>query len=252
MRMAKKHKKHQEHENHERWLVSYADFITLLFAFFVVMYATSTSNEEKQKEFEDSIKLNLHLVGRGGSDGDSSDSIGALMAELEMPVGNFPKKGGPRETEDYVERSLEKSMDKEQKKKAIQDVYHDAVGVRIALAASTFFPEGSAKLKMSSLESLDKVAEVLKTNQKRIIVEGHTDDIPIADNSFPSNWELAGGRASAVVRYLVKYHKMDPKRFVALSYGDQKPVVPNDTDEHRAMNRRIEIFIVTDSSKLDI
>ncbi|MGE9745242.1 OmpA family protein [Bdellovibrio bacteriovorus] len=249
--MAKKHRKHEEHENHERWLVSYADFITLLFAFFVVMYATSTSNEEKQKEFEDSVKLSLHLVGRGGSDADPN-SIGSIIGELEMPVGNFPKKGGPGEVEDYVERSLDKSMDSAQKKLAIQDVYHDAVGVRIALAASTFFQEGSAKLKPEALKSLDKVADVLKTHKKRIIIEGHTDDLPIAGTLFPSNWELAGGRASAVVRYLVKVHQMDPKRFVSLSYGDQKPVVPNDSDEHRAMNRRIEIFIVTDSSKVEI
>lgn len=247
--MAVKHRKHEEHENHERWLVSYADFITLLFAFFVVMYATSTANEEKQKEFEDSIKLNLHLVGSGGE--SRSNAIEEAIAELVMPVGNYPRKGGPQEVEDFVERSLDKSMG-DQKKQAIQDIYHDSVGVRIALAASTFFPEGSAKLKVSALESLDKVADVLKTNKRRIIIEGHTDDVPISDKSFPSNWELAGGRATAVVRYFVKYHNLDPKRFVAISYGDQKPIVPNDNSEHRSMNRRIEIFIITDDKKVEI
>lgn len=250
--MARRHKKHEEHENHERWLVSYADFITLLFAFFVVMYATSTENETKQKEFEDSIKLNLHLTSGGGGSGAQGSAIEETIAELEMPVGNYPRKGGPQEVADFVQRSLDKSMDRDQKRQAIQDIYHDAVGVRIALAASTFFPEGSAKLKMSALSSLDKVADVLKTNQRRIIVEGHTDDIPITGPLFPSNWELAGGRASAVVRYFVKYHKLDPKRFVAISYGDQKPIVPNDNDEHRSMNRRIEIFIVTDDKKAEI
>lgn len=249
--MAGLRKKHEEHENHERWLVSYADFITLLFAFFVVMYATSSANEEKQKKFEDSIKLNLHLVGAGGS-GPKGSEIDEALGELVMPLGSFPKKGGPREAEDYVERSLDKSMTGDQKKQAIQDIHHDSVGVRIALAASTFFPEGSSKLKMSSLDSLDKVAEVLKSNSKKIIIEGHTDDIPISGGQFPSNWELAGGRASAVVRYFVKYHQLDPKRFVAISYGDQKPIVPNDNDEHRAQNRRIEIFIVTEEQKLEI
>lgn len=249
--MAKKRKKHEEHENHERWLVSYADFITLLFAFFVVMYATSTANEEKQKEFEESIKLNLRLAGNGSSN-SNGNAIEDAIAELVMPVGNYPKKGGPQEVEDFVERSLDKSMDGQQKKQAIQDIYHDSVGVRIALAASTFFPEGSAKLKMSALTSLDKVADLLKTNKKRIIIEGHTDDVPIAGQLFPSNWELAGGRATAVVRYFVKYHNLDPKRFVALSYGDQKPIVPNDNDEHRSMNRRIEIFIITDDKKVEI
>ncbi|HWU43131.1 MAG TPA: OmpA family protein, partial [Bdellovibrio sp.] len=226
------------------------DFITLLFAFFVVMYATSTANEEKQKTFEDSIKLNFHMMGKGGTD-QNGETIENTMAELVMPVGNFPRKGGPREVEDYVERSLDKSLGGE-KKKSIQDVYHDAVGVRVALTASTFFPAGSAKLKMSSLPALDKVAEILKTTDKRIIIEGHTDDTPIEDSQFPSNWELAGGRASAVVRYFVKYHKLDPKRFISISYGDQKPIVPNDSDEHKAMNRRIEILIVTDEKKVEI
>lgn len=247
----RKNRKHEEHENHERWLVSYADFITLLFAFFVVMYATSNANSEKQKDFEDSIKLNFHLMGKGGSD-ENSDSIENSLAELVMPLGSFPKKGGSREAADYVERSLDKSMSGDQKKAAIQDIYHDAVGVRVALTASTFFQPGSAKLKMSALPSLDKVAEVLKSNDKRVIIEGHTDDTPIEDSQFPSNWELAGGRASAVVRYFVKYHKLDPKRFVSISYGDQKPMVPNDTDEHKSMNRRIEILIVTDDKKAEI
>ncbi|MNK96477.1 Motility protein B [compost metagenome] len=246
--MSSKRKRHEEHENHERWLVSYADFITLLFAFFVVMYATSSANEEKQKSFEDSIKLNFHLVGQGGTD-KQGNTIEDTLADLEMPVGAFPRKGGPREVQDYVERSLDKSMDGDEKKKSIQDIYHDAVGVKISLAASTFFTPGSAKLRAGALSSLDKLAEILKSNDRRIIIEGHTDDTPMQDSQYPSNWELAGGRSSAVVRYLVKVHKMDPKRFVSLSYGDQKPIVPNDTEEHKAMNRRIEIFIVTDPSK---
>lgn len=251
MLKTRKNRKHDEHENHERWLVSYADFITLLFAFFVVMYATSSQNEGKEKEFEDSIKLNFHMVGRGGTDSDPNDIQNAL-AELVMPLGSFPKKGGPREAQDYVERSLDKSMSSADKKAAVQDIYHDAVGVRVALTASTFFQPGSAKLKVEALPSLDKVADILKSNDKRVIVEGHTDDSPIEGALYPSNWELAGGRSTAVVRYLVKVHKLNPKRFVSISYGDQKPIVPNDTDEHKAMNRRIEILIVTDDSKAEI
>lgn len=243
-------KRHEEHESHERWLVSYADFITLLFAFFVVLYATSNVNIEKQKDFEESIKVELKFTGRGsGGEGSALDQV---MAELIMPIGNFPRSGGPKEVADYVERSLDKSMEGDQKKKAIQDIYHDGVGVRIALAASTFFNPGSAKLKFTSLKSLDKVAEVLKSHDRRIIVEGHTDNVPISGNQFASNWELAGNRASAVVRYLVKYHNLNPKRFISISYGDQKPIVPNDTSEHKAMNRRIELFIITDDKKVEI
>ncbi|WP_413559337.1 flagellar motor protein MotB [Bdellovibrio sp. HCB209] len=250
--MSQKRKKHEEHVNHERWLVSYADFITLLFAFFVVMYATSNANENKQKDFEQSIKLNFHLVGKGGTD-QNGNAIDAAIAELDIPVGNFPKKGGPVEAADYIERALNKAMSKEDQKKDIQDVYHDSVGVRVSLTASSFFTPGSSKLRLSSLPALEKVAAIIGASNKRIIIEGHTDDTPIApDAQYPSNWELAGDRASAVVRYMIKYHNLDPKRFVAISYGDQKPIVPNDSEEHKAMNRRIEILIVTDNSKVGI
>ncbi|MNY41932.1 Motility protein B [compost metagenome] len=87
---------------------------------------------------------------------------------------------------------------------------------------------------------------MLKQTNKRLIIEGHTDDTPINDPAIPSNWELAGQRASSVIRYFIKYHQMDPKRFTAISYADLKPVAPNDSEEHRALNRRIEIMIVTD------
>ncbi len=244
-----KKKSHEEHENHERWLVSYADFITLLFAFFVVMYATSNADVEKQKKLEDSIKVQFHLVGAAGSgSGDKARDLEQEVMNLIIPSGAFPEKGGPREAQDYVERNLQKG----EKKQGVQDIYHDAVGVRIALAASTFFPEGSAKLKASALATLDKIAEILKSTDKRIIIEGHTDDTPIGGNQFPSNWELAAGRAGSVIRYFSKVHQMDPKRFVALSYGDQKPIVPNDTEEHKSQNRRIEIFIVTDPKNSEI
>jgi len=244
--------KHEEHENHERWLVSYADFITLLFAFFVVMYATSNNNEEKQKKFEESVRENLKLSGPGNagrSDGSSpsSFSLNELVPELNTPLTSFPRQGGPKEVEDYVDRSLDKTMSKEERKKSISGLRHDTMGVRISLAASSFFPMGSAKLKYSSLKSLDRVAELVKESGRKIIVEGHTDDTPVAGGVFESNWELASLRATSVVRYLIKYHKVDPKNLAAISYADQKPIAPNDTEEGRAKNRRIEVFISSEN-----
>jgi chemotaxis protein MotB len=247
----KKHR-HEEHENHERWLVSYADFITLLFAFFVVMYATSNVNEGKQKNFEDSIKTKFKLVAVTAGEGKKANSIDDALEELHTPVLELSQHAGAAETADYVERSLDKSMSASQKKSLIQNITHDAIGARVALASSSFFQSGSAKLKIDALSALDKVAEVLKSNDRKIIVEGHTDDTPISDSQFPSNWELAGTRASAVIRYLTKVHKIAPQRMVSISYGDQKPLVPNDTEENRAQNRRIEILIVTDNAKVSL
>jgi chemotaxis protein MotB len=244
--MARK-KKHEEHENHERWLVSYADFITLLFAFFVVLYATSTQNQEKEKKFEDSIRAEFKLVGAGGANSQN----GGMMGQIIDPIDAFQQRNiGNGELEDYVQRILQKNMTEEERKLAIGGLRHDSVGVRISLAAATFFPTGSSKLRLPALRSLDKVADLLKTSKNRLIVEGHTDDQPIAGGNIDSNWELASLRATSVVRYLIKYHGIDPKRLAAISYADQKPLVPNDSEEHRQKNRRIEILIVnTDESK---
>lgn len=241
-------KRHEESESHERWLVSYADFITLLFAFFVVMYATSQADEEKQKEFEKSIQINLHLQGQGGE--KVNDSMALALAELSAPVSAiFPQSGSQKEIQGYIEDQIDKKTDKDSVK-LIRDIYHDGVGVKITLAATSVFEEGSAKLQRSALKSLDTLASVLKETDKKLIVEGHTDNIPVKTADFSSNWELSAARANAVIRYLTKVHTLDGGRFIAMAYGENKPLVPNDTSERRALNRRIEIQIVTNEKGL--
>jgi chemotaxis protein MotB len=246
-------KRHEEHENHERWLVSYADFITLLFAFFVVMYATSTNNVDKQKEFENSVRVNLRLTSGGaekssGPVPDAGEIIAEHLQGTEDPQ-TFPKQGKSAEAADYTARYLNKQINADAQKALGLQVRHDAVGVRVSLAASAMFPEGEFKMKRSALETLNKLGELLKQTDKKIIIEGHTDDQPAASDKFASNWELGSLRATSVVRYLIKYQNIDPKRMAAISYADQKPLVPNDTPEHRAENRRIEVLIVTDETK---
>lgn len=242
--------RHEEHENHERWLVSYADFITLLFAFFVVLYATSNADREKQKEFEDSVKASLKIVavGMGGGQQTAGDANTNIVPELVNPIDGFPRRGGPAEVQDFIERQIKQNFGKDELAKAGIETRRDALGARISLSAAAFFPSGEAKLKKSSLEALDKVAEILKKADRRIVVEGHTDNQAIRSAEFPSNWELASLRATSVVRYLVKYHSLDPGRLSATSYADQKPVAANDNEEDRAKNRRIELLITGEES----
>ncbi|MBC7420907.1 MAG: OmpA family protein [Bdellovibrio sp.] len=239
----------EEHENHERWLVSYADFITLLFAFFVVMYATSTNNQEKQKSFENSVRVNFKLEGSGGGAGtgaDKGEAGGENSADVIIPMEGFPPRGGPGETQEYVSRFMEKKLDKSDKEK-IQDLRHDAMGVRIALASSQFFNPGGTKIKVGALPALDKLAALLQETDRKIIIEGHTDNTPVSkDAPFESNWELASLRATSIVKYLIKYHQMDPKRLAAISYADTRPLKSNDSEEGRSQNRRIEIYLVLD------
>lgn len=243
-------KRYEEPENHERWLVSYADFITLLFAFFVVMYATSTSNIDKQKEFENSVRVNLKLGAAAAEKSphaapDAGEIIAEYIQGKDGGPESFPQKGSSAEAADYATRYLSKQMDAVTKKELGLEVHHDAMGVRVSLAASSVFPEGEFKMKRSSLKLLNQLGDLLGQTNKKILIEGHTDDQPISSPTVASNWELASLRATSVVRYFIKYQNMDAKRLAAISYADQKPVAPNDTPENRAKNRRIEILILT-------
>lgn len=248
----KRKSQHEEHENHERWLVSYADFITLLFAFFVVMYATSTNNQEKQKSFQESVRMNLSLVGGGdgnasGSSGAADGNVGGLDAgDSFISLEGFPSRGGPGEVQQYLSQVMEKKMGASDKEK-IQQLRHDAIGVRIELASSQFFLPGGVRLRRSALQTLDRIAALLKETDKKIVIEGHTDNTPVVANSlYESNWELASMRATSIVRYFIKYHQIPPDRLAAISYADTRPLQSNDSEEGRSRNRRIEIYLILD------
>lgn len=247
---------HEEPENHERWLVSYADFITLLFAFFTVMYATSQQDAAKEKEFEKSIRKSFAIFGAGGTGGASGAQGGedsglprATLAGQSAGAGleAFPgRKAGPAEVQDYVVRRLRKNLSGAEAEEAARAIRHDAVGVRIQLAAASLFPEGSADLKPEAIGELAKFGPLLKDSKRRLIIEGHTDDQPIHTARFPTNWELSALRATKIVRYLHLRQGIDEGRMTAVAYADQRPAAPNDSEENRAKNRRIEIQIVTD------
>lgn len=250
--MTRRNKTHQEeHENAERWLVSYADFITLLFAFFVVLYATSSQNVEKEKKFEESIRESMRLPGSATGGGVGSGN-GAVGAGAQMGMTGF--EGTSRvqsqlaqaaEAQENLEQEIAKQMNGEEKK-LISNLRHDLFGVRMSLAASGFFPVGSAKLKREVLPVLDKLAKILKKGSRKMLVEGHTDDQPLVPGSeFESNWELASARATQVVRYFAKVHQIPASRMAAVSYADQRPLVPNVDEVSRAKNRRIEILLMT-------
>lgn len=249
--MAKK-KHEEEHENHERWLVSYADFITLLFAFFTILYATSQKDISKAQEFQRSVqKAFRSFVDFGGLQGKFIDTNEATQF-LPPPIDVVPQEGlGPLEMQDHVERELDKEFE-EADTKSFLDLQTDAMGVRVSLAASSFFDQGSALIREEALPALDKIARVIKKTNRNLIVEGHTDDAAISTARFPSNWELSASRASTIVRYMILQHGVTPRRFAAIGYADQRPVVPNDSVANRAKNRRIDILIVTDPKKTQV
>src|SRR5450755_1188883 len=149
-------KKHAEHENHERWLVSYADFITLLFAFFTVLYATSQHDVSKAQEFQRSIqKAFRSFIDFGGLQGKYVDTNEATQL-IPPPIDVVPQEGmGPKEAQEDIERQFEKELGEDEEKKMIEEIHADTVGVRVSLASSSFFDSGSALIREEALPALD-------------------------------------------------------------------------------------------------
>ncbi len=243
--MARK-KRLEEPENHDRWLVSYADFITLLFAFFVVLYATSNRNEEKEKEFQESIrhymKMFVSVVNPGGS--GTAAAPGPVFDSVDTMRRTSRDQ---RQMEKELQKIIEARLTEKERQELVPDVKSDQHGVRIVLSATAFFPTGSAKMRLPATKALSSLADVLKTTPYRLVVEGHTDNQPVLGGQYETNWELAGARAASVVRFLAKVHGVNPKKMSAVSFADQKPIAENDSEEHRSKNRRIEILIATDN-----
>lgn len=257
--MARK-KKHEEHENHERWLVSYADFITLLFAFFVVMYSISSVNEGKYRVLSDSISsafdpsrdglpikltnplkppiIDRTIITKG------QDPVSVQDKYPEVPGGVEPSAKDKADLEKIasrVEKSLSPLINENQVKLKKNDLW-----IEIEIKSNILFTSGSAWLSTKSRPVLRKVAGILSGFDNQIQVEGFTDNVPIDTEDFPSNWELSAARAASVV-HLFEQSGLKPGRLSAVGYGEYKPIASNDTEEGRQKNRRINIVILSDA-----
>ncbi len=254
-------------DNPDRWLVSYADFITLLFAFFVVMYAISSVNENKYRVLSGSL---VSAFKRSASD-SSQPPVNIPPSEEAEPDGEY-EPGPESEPEPETEISLleegepnindqeTKRYMRQQKMQAMaNDIMHvlaplvqdgrvsvtqSVQGITIEINASVLFSTGHAQLAESSEQTLRAVAEVVRDHEHEIHVEGHTDNMPIQTIYFPSNWELSTARASSVVRLFIE-NGVDPHRLTALGYGENRQVASNETSEGRARNRRVTIMILS-------
>ncbi len=280
--MAKK-KKHPEHENLERWLVSYADFITLLFATFTALYAMAIADISKMNDFAEQVQqgfVNQSLI-------NSLDNISILSSSGKAGPTNtvidHPQGGGdgvldfksmtytPAETDavEEVYEGLKKDVEEinddvrsgklgsdgagthapnmgedEGKPRGIE-VSQMERGLKVSFDSRLLFKPGTASLKVKSENALGKISERLKRfNKSHIIhIEGHTDNMPISSAVYPSNWELSAARSSTVVRYLINKYDFDPTSLVAVGYGPTRPLDSNDTAVGRDKNRRVDIVI---------
>ncbi|MEW5847909.1 MAG: flagellar motor protein MotB [Myxococcota bacterium] len=248
--MARK-KHHEEHENHERWLVSYADFITLLFAFFVVMYAVSSVDQKRVVAAEKSVRWAMHFKGNGGA-GQIPLFPGSAGGAGVTEGGSTPATHGQgRKTRqvETVRRRLETALrqhldDAPKPHRVVLEV--DGRKLIIRLSTSHFFDPAGAALRPEVFPVLDALAEELGPLQRPIRVDGHTDDRPLTNTRFRSNWELSACRAAAVVQYLEQVHNIPPALLSLGGHGAARPVVSNESAEGRERNRRIDIVVEMD------
>jgi chemotaxis protein MotB len=254
-------KKCASHANHERWLVSYADFITLLFAFFVVLYASSQVDKRKVGKLALAIQVAFQEMGVF----QASTTQVPMNVNEPMPFSNVQvveniertgsvariashpegKLGSGRENGDLaqLQSELETSLAAEIKRKEIA-MRREPDGLVISLREVGFFESGSAKLKSASQPAIDRIAGLLRQRNCRVRIEGHTDNVPIHNAQFSSNWELSTSRATEIVRLLVVREGYNPNRLGAAGYAEFHPVASNATPEGRSMNRRVDIVVL--------
>jgi len=214
-------------DNSERWLVSYADFITLLFAFFVVLFAASTVDEKKMRAFAAGFE---HYIAHSG-DGDVSQLPGSRHSELRI-----------KEIHDSLEQ-LEADLWPEIESGKIE-LFKEPRGLVMSLRESALFLPGEAGLQARSIPIMRKVGAALSRIPGRIRLEGHTDDTPIHTRLYPSNWQLSTARAITVLKFLINERSMPSERLSAAGYGEFRPLVPNDSARNRAKNRRVDVVIL--------
>ncbi|MFH2134393.1 MAG: flagellar motor protein MotD [Pseudomonadota bacterium] len=231
-------------DNHDRWMVSYADFITLLFAFFVVMYGISSVNEGKYKVFSGSM---TKAFGTKAGNGD----MGTGMSEEEMSFKALIERRNARLAEKFIKQQermkrLSEALNSKLASfvnKGAMSVTQNERGVTLDINASMLFQQGEATLQPVAVGTLMDVAQLLAGEDMTVEVEGYTDNLPISTAQFPSNWELSSARASSVVRLFIE-QGMAAERLKAIGHADNNPVATNDTSEGRARNRRVTVTVL--------
>lgn len=255
-------KRQEEPENHERWLVSYADFITLLFAFFVVMYALSSVNEGKYRVLSDSLDaafrgptrsvepIQVGEIYRSSVDSTTDPNSVQRVIDVDFITESLKRQQHyekvmkqTRLIANEMQDALQSLIDQE-----LVSVQNHGLWIAVEMKTSILFASGSVILAKAASTVLQKIAQVIKRHPNQIQVEGFTDNVPIHTLSFPSNWELSSNRAATVVRLLSQFG-VQPSRMVAMGYSEYRPKVKNTTVQGRRTNRRVVVTILADIGK---
>jgi chemotaxis protein MotB len=273
----KKHGAHheEEHENHEAWVIPYADMLTLLMGLFVVLWAISSADLNKLEALQTSFAGSLGMSPSGesaaaGGDGalDGTDGVldgGGPVPEPIVVAGEQITQERAEEAVDALEREEQAAEARAQEDEQLAEVERaitehatatgvagavdfrrEARGLVVSIVSDqVLFEPGSADLRPEGRSVLDGLAEALVALPNPIAIEGHTDDVPISNARFPSNWELSTARATSVLQYLLGGYGFPPQRLTASGYGEQHPVADNADPGGRARNRRVDIAVLS-------
>ncbi|MGH9448944.1 MAG: OmpA family protein [Terriglobia bacterium] len=246
-------KKAPEHVNHERWLISYGDFITLLFALFVVLFASSQVDKRKTVAVAQAIQIAFQQLGvfPAGHGTQALERI-RLLANSNPPAANPSPAERPNILRGAEYRTGEfKQLRAELMTVLASEISHRDVNIRttrdglvVSLQEVGFFDSGSAVMKPNALPVLRKIADTLSGAPQNIRVEGHTDNVPIHNSQFASNWDLSTARATEVLNLLITRFGIAPSRLSAAGYAKYHPVASNATASGRARNRRVDIVVL--------
>lgn len=256
-------KRHRAHANHERWLVSYADFITLLFAFFVVLYSSAQVDKRKVGQLALAIQVAFQDLGVFPASTtqipiDTSDpmpfstvqAIANVKHNTELGRVSSPPEGDLAAASEEgnlstMQAELQEALKREIGLKTVA-LHRETEGLVISLREFGFFDSGSAALKPSALPALDRIASILAVRACRLRIEGHTDNVPIHTAQIASNWELSAARSTELVRLLIVRYRFAPERLSAAGFAEYHPIASNDTAQGRAQNRRVDVVILTE------
>ncbi len=253
--MARRRGPAAEHENHERWLVSYADFITLLFAFFVVMFATSQTDKAKAQQVSDSVKKAL-----------AGEPISVVMAAIlgagppnkphaETHNAPPPPAPVPKPADNASGQLAELFPSLQVLSRELADEIHAGRievgmtprGLTISFQQAALFPSGTDAIAPDSYRSLEKIARAMKQIPNPARLEGHTDSVPIHTSRFRSNWDLSAARSIALLQMFTEQFGVPSERLSIAGYADTAPIAANDTEAGRARNRRVDIVILNET-----
>lgn len=242
-----------ENDNADRWLVSYADFITLLFAFFVVMYAISSVNDGKYRVLSDTLVEAFKTPPKSIQPIQIGKPLQGQVSPTPNTVGvpkpirlDTPKPEQPQHHMVQIANRIKRNLQSLVDKKLIK-VTSNKLWVEVEINTSILFSSGSAELELEADGPLKKLAGMLSRLPNYIDVEGYTDNLPINNSVYPSNWELSAARAASVVQMFIK-SGVDPDHLSVIGYGQYRPIADNNTIEGRRQNRRVRVVILADKN----